>query len=222
MIRENKLNVFISGQKYFGELVLASFLKNRQINVMGVCCPLGDKYIGWLASINNIPIITAGMLNGDTMPDNIDVGVTAHSFDYIGKRVRYKAKLGWVGYHPSLLPRHRGRSAIEWAIKMRDFITGGTTFWLNSGIDRGNIIMREFAFIDPKLFAMDSKKAAKILWESELQDIGIRLLEKTFDEILSGKISGEPQDDRFSTFEPSADVKDIYKPDALMLLKNNI
>jgi methionyl-tRNA formyltransferase len=222
MIRENKLNVFISGQKYFGELVLASFLKNKQINVVGVCCPLGDKYMGWLASINNIPIITAGMLNGDTMPDNIDVGVTAHSFDYIGKRVRYKAKLGWIGYHPSLLPRHRGRSAIEWAIKMRDFITGGTTFWLNSGIDRGNIIMREFVFIDPKLFAMDSKKAAKILWESELQDIGIRLLEKTFGQILSGKISGEPQDDKFSTFEPSTDVKDIYKPDALMLLKNNI
>ncbi len=77
------------------------------------------------------------MLNGDTFPDGVDLGISAHSFDYVGKRTRYKPKYGWIGYHPSLLPRHRGRSSIEWAIRMRDCITGGTVFWLNSGIDRG-------------------------------------------------------------------------------------
>lgn len=214
---KKRLRVFISGQKYFGELVLSSMLNNPRVEVVGVCCPAGDKYIGKLASINGVEIIYSGMLSGDTLPEGVDLGITAHSFDYIGKRVRYKPRLGWIGYHPSLLPRHRGRSSIEWAIKMRDFATGGTTFWLNSGIDRGDIINQEVVFIDPKLFSMEVKKAAKMIWEHELQEIGIKLIEKTVNEISSGELKRLPQDKRFSTFEPGITVKDIYRPDALMI-----
>lgn len=214
---EKKLNVFISGQKYFGSLILHEMIKNPRVNVVGVCTPVGDKYVGKMAYLHEIPIINAGTLGGDTMPDNVDIGITAHSFDYIGKKTRYKAKIGWIGYHPSLLPRHRGRSSIEWAIKMRDFLTGGTTFWLNSGIDRGDIIEQEVVWIDPKMYNMDLKKASKILWEHELQDIGVRLINKTISDIINGTVKMRPQDNRFSTFEPSLDIKDIYRPDALLL-----
>ena len=151
------------------------------------------------------------------MPDNVDVGITAHSFDYIGRRTRYKAKIGWIGYHPSLLPRHRGRSSIEWAVRMRDAITGGTVFWLNGGIDRGDIANQDICFIDPKLYAMDSRKAAKLLWEHELQEMGLRLLEATLNDISNGILKKMPQKKEFSTFEPNADVKDVFKPDLLML-----
>lgn len=211
------LNVFISGQKYFGMLVLHEMIKNNSINVVGVCVPVGDKYMGRLAATHNIPIISAGLLNADTMPKNVDVGITAHSFDYIGKLTRYRAKIGWVGYHPSLLPRHRGRSSIEWAIKMKDFLTGGTTFWLNSGVDRGDIIEQEVVWIDPKLYSINSKQAAKILWESELQDIGVRLINSALNSISKGDIKRRKQDSRFSTFEPFIDAKDIYRPDLLMI-----
>lgn len=215
---EKKLNVFISGQKYFGSLILHEMIKNPMVNVIGVCTPLGDKHVGGLAHTHGIPIIAAGGLNGETMPDGVDIGITAHSFDYIGKKTRYKAKIGWVGYHPSLLPRHRGRSSIEWAIKMRDYITGGTTFWLNSGIDRGDIINQETVWIDPKLYSMELKKAARILWEHHLQDIGVRLINKSVNDIIAGKHNRHPQDNRFSTFEPSLNtISDIFRPDALML-----
>jgi methionyl-tRNA formyltransferase len=214
---EKKLRVFISGQKYFGGLILREMLMNPLVNVVGVCCPLGDAHIGRVAALNGIQIVAAGSLNYDTMPENVCLGITAHSFDYIGKRTRYKARLGWIGYHPSLLPRHRGRSSIEWAIKMRDFVTGGTTFWLNSGIDRGDIIAQEVVWIDPKLFSMDVKKAAKQLWEGELQDVGVRLISKTVSDIIAGCVKSTPQDGRFSTFEPSLKINDIYRPDALMI-----
>ena len=214
---EKKLRVFISGQKYFGGLILREMLKNPLVNVVGVCCPLDDTHIGKAAILNGIPIVAAGSLNVDTMPENVDLGITAHSFDYIGKKTRYKAKLGWIGYHPSLLPRHRGRSSIEWAIKMHDFVTGGTTFWLNSGIDRGDIIAQEVVWIDPKLFSVDVKKAARQLWEGELQDVGVRLVNQTVADIISGRDKRTPQQNKFSTFEPSLKVKDIYRPDALMI-----
>jgi methionyl-tRNA formyltransferase len=219
---KKKLNVFISGQKYFGSLILHEMIINPSVNVVGVCTPFGDRHVGKLANLHKIPIINAGSLNAETLPDNVDVGITAHSFDYIGKATRYKPTFGWIGYHPSLLPRHRGRSSIEWAIKMKDFLTGGTTFWLNSGIDRGDIIDQEIVWIDPKMYNMDAKSAARILWEHELQDIGVNLINKAIGDLLKGDIKRTRQDNRFSTFEPSLDTKDIFRPDALMLNEKNI
>lgn len=215
-----KIRVFISGQKYFGELALNLCNNLDFVEVVGVCAPLDDKYITKTARIFDIPVIAAGTLKADTMPDNVDVGITAHSFDYIGTRTRYKAKIGWIGYHPSLLPRHRGRSSIEWAVRMRDAITGGSVFWLNNGIDRGDIAYQELCFIDPKLYAMEPRKAAKLLWEHELQDMGLKLIEKALLDISRGTIIKIPQKKEFSTFEPNADVKDVFKPDLLMLERN--
>ncbi|MBS9765959.1 MAG: hypothetical protein KGV44_00285 [Flavobacteriaceae bacterium] len=212
-----KLRVFISGQKYFGEQVFSLCNRLEFVEVVGVCSPLEDKCVIKMARTFGVKYVPAGTLDADTMPDNVDLGITAHSFDYISKKTRYKTKHGWIGYHPSLLPRHRGRSSIEWAIKMRDAITGGTIFWLNSGIDRGDIAYQDFCFIPPKLHAMESKKATKWLWERHLQSIGMNLFEKALTDIYNGIIIKKPQDNEVGTFEPNTDVKDVFKPDALML-----
>jgi methionyl-tRNA formyltransferase len=47
--------------------------------------------------------------------------------------------------------------------------------------------------------------------------MGLRLLEKALRDIHKGIIIKKPQQKEFSTFEPNADVKDVYKPDLLML-----
>lgn len=211
-----KIKVFISGQKKFGEEVLRLCL-NKKIDVVGVCCPIDDKYIGKLATTFGVPIIPSGTLNSDTMPEGVDLGITAHSFDYIGKKTRYKTALGWIGFHPSLLPRHRGRSSIEWAIRMRDIITGGTIYWLNAGIDRGDIAYQDWCWIDPELHLKEPKEAAKELWREDIMPIGVKLMSKAIDDISKGVIVKVPQEGKYSTFEPSTDVRDIFKPDLLML-----
>lgn len=210
------MKVFISGQKYFGAQVLRACLAEG-LTVVGVCAPLGDKYLRPLAELNGIPVLNAGDLNKDTCPRNIDLGITAHSFDYIGHATRMIPRLGWIGYHPSLLPRHRGRSSIEWALKMRDFATGGTVFWLNSGIDRGDIERREMVWIDPAHYSGDIKRNAADIWRDTLLPLGVKLMTGAIRDIKSGVFNREKQDHRFSTFEPSMDVKDIYKPDLLLL-----
>lgn len=212
-----KLKVFISGQKYFGQEVFRLCKEMENVEIVGVCAPVGDKYLGKLAATFGIDIIPAGSLNADNFPEGIDLGITAHSFDYIGKRTRYKTRHGWIGYHPSLLPKHRGRSSIEWAIRMKDDITGGTVFWLNGGIDRGDIAYQDWCWIDPQLYLMKPREAARRLWENDLQPMGLKLLEYALKDISRGIIKKRPQDDRFSTFEPNTDAKDIYKPDLLML-----
>ncbi|MFK8294883.1 hypothetical protein ACI760_01665 [Capnocytophaga canimorsus] len=47
--------------------------------------------------------------------------------------------------------------------------------------------------------------------------MGLKLFEVAFKDILNGVIKRTPQDKRFSTFGPDTNVKDIYKPDLLML-----
>ncbi|OBX20945.1 MULTISPECIES: formyltransferase family protein [Bizionia] len=213
----NKLKVFISGQKYFGQQIFDLCNAMEGVEIVGVCTPLGDKYIGKTAKLFDVPIIPAGLLNGDTMPEGVDLGITAHSFDYIGKKTRYKPKYGWIGYHPSLLPRHRGRSSIEWAIRMNDAITGGTVFWLNAGIDRGDIAYQDWCFIEPKLLIEKPSKAASILWQDKLLPMGVRLIEAALIDISKGILIKNPQDPNVSTFEPNTDVKDVFKPDLLMI-----
>ncbi len=196
--------------------MLALCLAHPRVEVVGVSCPLDDKYIGRLATINELPVIPAGTLNGDTFPEGVDLGITAHSFDYVGRKTRYKARLGWIGYHPSLLPLHRGRSSIEWAIRMREPVTGGTIYWLNAGIDRGDIAYQEHVFIKPKYW-LNPKEGARELWFWELEPLGVRLMKQALDDISNGVIKRIPQDPDVSTFEPNTDVKDIYKPDRLLL-----
>ena len=214
---EKRLNVFISGQKGMGEDVLRAMIHNPLINVVGVCCPIDDRRMGALADTFEIPRIPSGSLRADIFPDGVDLGISAHSFDYVGRATRYRPRLGWIGYHPSLLPRHRGRSSIEWAIRMKDPITGGTVFWLNAGIDRGDIATQDWCFIDPAMFSKDPREMAAILWRETLRPMGVRLICETVRNILSGSAKRIPQDKRFSTWEPSTEVKDIYRPDLLLL-----
>lgn len=210
------MRVFISGQKYFGAQVLRACL-DLKLDVCAVCCPLDDTYVRPLAARNNISVLPSGLLSRDVIPDGVDLGISAHSFDYVSRPVRYAARHGWIGYHPSLLPRHRGRSAIEWAVRMRDPITGGTVFWLNSGVDRGDIERQDWVWIDPGHFAGDSKKAAAEIWRSDLLPLGERLMREALSDISNGVFNRRPQDKRFSTFEPSTNVKDIFRPDMLMI-----
>lgn len=94
-----RIKVFISGQKYFAQKIF-ELCQELGVEIVGVCCPLEDKYIGRCAIKWDIPIIPAGTLNTENMPQ-CDLGLTAHSFDYIGKRTRYIPKMGWLGYHPA-------------------------------------------------------------------------------------------------------------------------
>lgn len=211
-----KLKIFISGQKRFGGDVLRMILSEGH-TVVGVCCPLDDTDIGKTARLNSIPIVLSGTLCHSTMPDNVDLGITAHSFDYIGKKTRYKPKFGWIGFHPSLLPLHRGRSSIEWTLRMKDVVYGGTVFWLNSGIDRGDIACQGWGILDQSLCNGDIKKNASRLWREEIQPMGIDLLRNTVRDISSGIIPRTPQNHKLGSWEPCTDSKDIYKPDLLMI-----
>lgn len=95
---------------------------------------------------------------------------------------------GMVNVHPSLLPRHRGPSPIQWALVCGDRRTGVTTMQLDEGQDTGPIFLQEPIDIDPR-------ENAETLGR-RLAEIGARLLVRTLDEIEAGTLEAHPQPQR--------------------------
>ncbi len=82
------------------------------------------------------------------IPNNTDLVIVAHSHWYISDKIIQKAKYGAIGFHPSILPRHRGQDAVGWSIAMGDAVTGATVYWLNQVVDGGDILLQKHIFID--------------------------------------------------------------------------
>jgi len=192
-----ELKIYISGSGYFGAEVL-KLCVSKGFEIVGIDTTQKDKRLRAEAENNNVPIYKSV----DQAPD-FDLGICAHSFKIISDHDIQKARIGWIGYHPSLLPRHRGKSSIEWTIRMRDLITGGTIYWLNSGIDDGEIAYQDFVFVDPELWNMPVREATFRLWTKELCPLGLKLFEKALKDIPRGIIEKEVQDLRFATYEPA-------------------
>ncbi len=106
--------------------------------------------------------------------DGTDLIVTAHSHARISKQALAAAKLGGIGYHPSLLPRHRGIAAVEWTIREGDPIAGGTVYHLADRMDAGAIAAQEWCFVK-------KGETARELWERALAPLGQKLLGEVID-----------------------------------------
>ena len=126
-----------------------------------------------------------------------DLIVTAHSHARITREALAAAKLGGIGYHPSLLPRHRGIAAVEWTIKEGDPIAGGTIYHLADRMDAGAIAAQEWVFVK-------KGETARELWERALAPLGQKLLGEVIDYAKVHKsLPAKPQDEQFATLAPS-------------------
>lgn len=208
------MKIFLSGQKSFG-LETLLLLQKRGDEIVGVAAPpedakgRTDKLFGY-ARVWRIPVVNSDALRASDIPEGTDLIVCAHSHAFVGRKTRAAARLGAIGYHPSLLPRHRGRDSIKWAIKMNDAITGGTVFWLNDSIDGGPIAAQEWCWIKPK-------DTASVLWRETLFPLGIALINQVLTDIEGGKIVKIPQDESVATFEPAMNPPRLFRPELIQL-----
>ncbi len=67
-----------------------------------------------------------------------------------GPKFRAAAKGKVIGYHPAALPRLRGRAALPWTILLNEKITASTLFWIDDGIDSGDILAQKFFHVAPR------------------------------------------------------------------------
>ena len=78
-----------------------------------------------------------------------DLNVMAFVTDIVPMTILNHAPLGTIQYHPSLLPRHRGASAINWAVINGEPKTGLTIFWPDEGLDTGPILLQKEVTVEP-------------------------------------------------------------------------
>jgi methionyl-tRNA formyltransferase len=128
-----------------------------------------------------------------------DLIVTAHSHARVTHDAVASARLGGIGYHPSLLPRHRGMAAVEWMVKEGDPIAGGTIYHLADKLDAGPIAAQDWIFVK-------KGESARELWERALAPLGLRLIMEVVRHARDeGELPATPQDEQFATRAPRLD-----------------
>lgn len=210
------MKVLIAGQKRFGRDVAHIVATRPGWEIVAVSCPVhpGMEDLDKLhiyALNHGLPVIPAGQLTSGKVPEGCDLIVAAHCHDFLSRKVRLRARYGALGYHPSLLPRHRGRSAVEWAIRFREAVTGGTVYWMNETLDGGPVASQAPVFIRPK-------DTARELWARELAPLGLKLFEDVFDDLDRGIVTRRVQDASLATWEPAVTgVPPLHRPELELL-----
>jgi len=129
-----------------------------------------------------------------------DLAILAFVTDIVPGRVLELPRLGSICYHPSLLPKHRGASAINWAVIDGDSKTGLTIFWVDEGIDTGDILLQREVEIDPD-------DTTGTVYFNKLYPLGIEAIVAAVDLIAAGKAPRIPQDHSQATYEPPCDER---------------
>ena len=115
----------------------------------------------------------------------------------VPERILYAPRHKSICFHPSLLPRHRGASAINWTLIMGDAHAGVTWFWPDKGIDTGPILLQRSEPI------RDEDTVGFLLYFNRLFPLGIETMGEAIPDLI--KAGGAPaiaQDESRATYEP--------------------
>ena len=194
------MNIAIAGSRYFGQEVLGALAGQPGVNVTHVIAPAIDDRLAVAAQAKGIAVVVhtdPHKITAEHVADGTDLVVTAHCHARVTPDALAKARLGGIGYHPSLLPRHRGIAAIEWTIRERDSIAGGSIYHLADRMDAGPLAAQDWCFVK-------KDETARSLWERALAPMGLRLLrEVVLKAAQTGEIAAIPQLEEFATLAPA-------------------
>lgn len=124
-----------------------------------------------------------------------DLAVLAYVTQIVPPQVFVVPRLGSICFHPSLLPKYRGGSAIPWQIIKGETKTGVTVFWVDQGIDTGPILLQKEATIDPD-------DTAASLYFNKLFPLGVEAVVEAVRLIDRGVAPRIPQDESQATYDP--------------------
>jgi methionyl-tRNA formyltransferase len=198
------MRIILIGQAAFAEKVLDG-LRQRGHEIVAVYCP-PDAAAGKIDPVKaraqalGIPVRQHRSLKPEGVQRefadlNADLGVLAYVTQTAPENVIDTPKLGSICFHPSLLPRYRGGSAIPWQIIKGETRTGVTVFWTDPGIDTGPILLQKEADLGPD-------ETGGSLYYNTLFPLGVDVVLKSVDLIAAGNPPRIPQDESQATHDP--------------------
>ncbi|MDE1935322.1 formyltransferase family protein [Bradyrhizobium sp.] len=193
------MRITLVGSRHFGVTTL-QMLRQRAVDVVRVVVADADDRLAAAARAAGIEVVVQAnpkLVVASEIAPGTDLIVTAHSHARIGTDALAAARLGGIGYHPSLLPRHRGIAAVEWTIREKDPIAGGTVYHLADRMDAGAIAAQDWCFVG-------KDETARQLWERALAPMGQRLLAEVIEYAKEhGALPSRAQDEQFATNAPA-------------------
>ena len=196
------MRLVVHGQQAFGKAVLERLLERGE-DVVGVFCapdregrptdPLKE-----LALEKGMVVHQPASWKTDEALELMrsfepDLCVMAYVTLFVPQPALDAPKLGTIQYHPSLLPRHRGPSSINWPIIQGERTTGLTIFWPDEGLDEGPILLQKEVEIGP-----DDTLGS--LYFNHLFPMGVDAMVEAIDLVRDGKAPRIEQDSQ-ATYE---------------------
>ena len=193
------MRITLVGSRHFG-VTTFNTLRQHGVDIARIVVHDGEDRLAAAARAAGIEVVVQAdpkrVIASEIAPGT-DLIVTAHSHARVTGEALAAAKLGGIGYHPSLLPRHRGIAAVEWTIKEGDPIAGGTVYHLAERMDAGAIAAPEWVFVK-------TGETARELWERALAPLGQKLLaDVIYHAKTQGSLPATPQDEEFATKAPN-------------------
>jgi methionyl-tRNA formyltransferase len=197
------MRIVVIGQQDFGKAVLEAFLA-RGDEVAGVFCapdspggkpdPLREA-----AQQRELRLFQLSSLRGEAAQQaiaglNADLGVMAYVLQFAPQPFVTVPRHGTIQFHPSLLPRYRGPSSINWPIIRGDTSTGLTIFRPTDGLDEGPIVLQKTVPIRP-----DDTLGS--LYFEQLFPLGVQALQEAADLVMAGKATESAQSEDQASYE---------------------
>ena len=200
------MKIALIGQAAFGEAVFSA-LRTAGEDIVAVSSITGKPErpdpLWAAAEAAGIARFPTGKLKQPDVLDAFagtkpDLGVMAFVTHILPQRVLDLPPLGTIQYHPSLLPRHRGIAAMQWAIRMGETKTGLSIFWVDAGIDTGPVLLQREVEIGPD-------DTVGSLYFDKLFALGVESLVESVRLVRGGTAPRIVQDESQMTYEAPAD-----------------
>jgi methionyl-tRNA formyltransferase len=197
------MRIAVIGQQDFGKAVLEAFLK-RGDTIAGVFCapekpgakPDALRVAAELAGISlyQLPSLKTEEARKVLASLDVDLGVMAFVLQFVPQDFVNIPRHGMIQYHPSLLPRYRGPSSINWPIIRGDTRTGLTIFRPTDGLDEGPIVLQKEVSIGPD-------DTLGTVYFDRLFPMGVNALVEAADLVMSGGSPDVVQDESDASYE---------------------
>jgi methionyl-tRNA formyltransferase len=198
------LRIALLGQAAFAEKALAALVDHGDeiVHVFAPPDPPAGKpdALAAKARAMGLPISQPKSFKNDSAFEHFktleaDLAILAFVTLIVPERILYAPRFKSICFHPSLLPRHRGASGINWAIIAGDAETGVTWFWPDKGIDTGPILVQ-------KRVPIAENDTVGSIYFNTLFPMGIETMVEAVELIKSGNAPAIVQDESKATYEP--------------------
>lgn len=187
------------GSRYFAATVFEALRKLDGIEFTSIVAPAADDRMAVAARNAGLPVHVLAnpkIVPAEAIAEGTDLVIAAHTHARVSNEALARSRHGGIGYHPSLLPRHRGIAAVEWTILEGDPIAGGSVYHLADGWDAGAVAAQDWCFVA-------RGESARELWERALAPMGLALLSRVVCHVRDhDQVPATAQDTRFATRAP--------------------